>query len=525
MPHRLGKGLGWGMVSAIAIGVAVPGASAADGRNPVREALPRAEDAYRGPISGQFGNNEDAWSMLRRLEQQLKNQQKTIADQQRALQEQRRELEAMRTEIDRDGARPASRNGAAAAQRNGRTVRASERQSQSAQVPRPPDFLPPGVGVPTPPQPLDPGPLAPSPVAPGPVAPGPVAPVPPDSAGSGPVAPGPVAPEPVAPGEQPQAPTTAAPAGPTPDEAEQARQTQQQQELLLEAGAILLPPGRLQVEQSFDYSHSSSNRINIGGFTIFEAILIGTIRVDDLKRDIITDSVAARIGIFRRLQAEVRVPFVYRIDNEVLGQGTNDQRFREVTGRGMGDIDATVTYQPVIARGIWPNILTRARIKIPTGTNPFEIGTTTNATTGETRLTEAPTGAGFYAFAGGATAVWRSDPAVFFLSTGYTLNAPRTFGGSELDPGDTIDYSVGVNIALSDRVAINFGFAESFTFETKQNGVKSEGSSTNDARVTLGTSIGITPAMSLIFSAGIGLTQDSPDFSISFSVPYTFDLF
>jgi len=523
------------MVTALAtVGVASTGALAADGRNPVREALPRAEDAYRGPISGQFGNNEDAWGMLRRLEQQLKAQQKTIADQQRALEDQRRELEAVRAEIDRDGARPASRNGAAT-QRNGRTVRASERQPQSAQVPRPPDFLPPGVGVPTPPQPLDPAPVAPGPVAPGPVAPGPVAPGPvapgpvapgpvaPDTAGPGPVPPGPVAPEPTPPGEQ--APTTAGP-GSTQEDADRARlQTQQQQELLLEAGAILLPPGRLQIEQSLDYTHSSSNRINIGGFTIFEAILIGTIRVDDLKRDIITDSVAARIGIFRRLQAEVRVPFVYRTDNEILGQGTNDQRFREVTGRGLGDIDATVTYQPVIARGIWPNVLTRARMKIPTGTNPFEIGTTTNPTTGETRLTEAATGAGFYAFGAGATAVWRSDPAVFFLSTGYTLNAPRTFSGSELDPGDTIDYSVGVNIALSDRVAINFGFAQSFTFETKQNGINSQGSSSNDARVTLGTSIGITPAMSLLVSAGIGLTQDSPDFSISFSVPYTFDLF
>jgi hypothetical protein len=336
------------------------------------------------------------------------------------------------------------------------------------------------------------------------------------------VAPGPVAPAPVVPGE-PQ-PPTAAPA-PTEAEAERAKQTQQQQELLLEAGAILLPPGRLQVEQSLDYTHSSSNRINIGGFTIFEAILIGTIRVDDLKRDILTDSVAARMGIFRRLQAEVRVPYVYRFDHEILGQGTNDQRFRDVSGRGIGDVDATLTYQPIIAHDLWPNILTRARIKVPTGTNPFEIPTVTNATTGETRLSEAPTGAGFYAYAVGATAVWRSDPAVFFLSTGYTYNAARTFSGSDLDPGDTIDYSVGVNIALSDRVAINFGFAESFTFETKQNGVSSRGSSTNDARVSLGTSIGITPAMSFLISAGIGLTQDSPDFSITFSIPYTFDLF
>ena len=83
-----------------------------------------------------------------------------------------------------------------------------------------------------------------------------------------------------------------------------------------------------QVEPSTDYAHLSSDRVAISGFTIFEAIVIGTIRVDKIDRDILTSALTLRYGLLDRLQLETRIPYVYRRDRETLGVGTSAPRTR-----------------------------------------------------------------------------------------------------------------------------------------------------------------------------------------------------
>ena len=65
-----------------------------------------------------------------------------------------------------------------------------------------------------------------------------------------------------------------------PQEPERPKPRKPQEQLLLERGAILLRRGTLQVEPSVDYTHFSSDRVAISGLTVFEAIIIGLIRVD-----------------------------------------------------------------------------------------------------------------------------------------------------------------------------------------------------------------------------------------------------
>jgi hypothetical protein len=85
--------------------------------------------------------------------------------------------------------------------------------------------------------------------------------------------------------------------------------------------------------------------------------------------------------------------------------------------------------------------------------------------------------------------------------------------------------SVGINIALSERVGISISFLDQITDSTTQNGVRSPGTSFNDGRLVLGTSIALGPRVSLIVSAAVGLTQESPDFQFTTSFPMTFKLF
>ena len=174
------------------------------------------------------------------------------------------------------------------------------------------------------------------------------------------------------------------------------------------------------------------------------------------------------------------------------------------------------------AAGI-PAVILRADGSFPTGENPFEIPTEIIAAGGESRLVRPPTGSGFYNVGTTVTAVWTSDPVVFFAGGGYTFTLERTFERfGAVNPGNIYRFFVGTNVALSDSVSLNLSFSDSITERTVQNGVKVANSSSNDARLTIGTSIGVSPDTSLLVSAGIGLTNDSPDFTFTVSMPLSF---
>jgi hypothetical protein len=316
----------------------------------------------------------------------------------------------------------------------------------------------------------------------------------------------------------PQPPTALAP------EPERPKSEKAAEALLLEAGAVLLPEGILQVEPSFEYSHWSTNEIAISGFTVFEAIVIGTIRVDELTRDILTGAVTLRYGILNRLQADVRVPVLWRQDSEVLGVGTINETERTTDNFNIGDVEAEVLYQVLDERGWIPAVILKGEARFPTGENPFEIPT--EMVQGNLRLTKPPTGSGFYGAGPGATFVWTSDPAVFYVGATYLFNLERTFSGfGEINPGNSFEWLAGINVALSERVALNVTFIDQINWSSEQNGVEIAGTSFNDGRLVLGASVGLSPTVTLLVGAGIGLTDDSPDFTFTVALPITFKLY
>lgn len=333
---------------------------------------------------------------------------------------------------------------------------------------------------------------------------------------------------PSAPGQQPPtaptAPTELAPA-PTPQalpEGERPKAEKPIEQLLVQENAILLPKGTLQIEPSFDYEHFSGNAVNINGFTIFDAIVIGTIRVDKIDRDILTGALTGRYGITNRWQADLRIPGVYRSDTTLTGVGTPNVAERTIDGSGLGDIEAGLSYQPLIGSGAIPDVIVRARGIFPTGNSPFDVRTT--VINGQTFFVDAPTGNGFYGAGLQATTVWRSDPLVLYSGIGYTHDFQRNFGRrfGTVTPGEQFNWLGGANVALNDQIAVNFSVQSQYTFETAQNGVKVPGSSATDARFIAGTSIGITPSTTLLLTATAGLTTDAPNYALTISLPINF---
>ena len=69
------------------------------------------------------------------------------------------------------------------------------------------------------------------------------------------------------------------------------------------------------LEPALQYSYASNNRVEIAGFTIVPAILIGQLNIQNLVRELWVGSLTARYGLTSRFEVEMKVPYVYRTDS------------------------------------------------------------------------------------------------------------------------------------------------------------------------------------------------------------------
>jgi hypothetical protein len=303
-------------------------------------------------------------------------------------------------------------------------------------------------------------------------------------------------------------------------EAERPRSQRQADQLLLDAGGVLLPRWHWQIEPGLDWTHISSDRVNVSGYTVFNSIVIGTIRVDDVSRDIGSFSLSGRVGLPRRTQLDIRVPYQYRLDRETLGVGTADLRDQLTEGGHLGDVEATASWQPLVAKGIIPATILRFRARFPTGESAFEIPRIPTGAGGQTKLVRPPSGSGHYVLEPGFTAVWRSDPLVLFLGAARSFPIEREFPiFGNIEPGAVTSFFAGLNLAVNERASLNISFSNQLTASTRQNGVKLIGTPTNDARLGIGGSFGLTDRQSVSVTLQVGLTDQSPAYAISVGVP------
>jgi len=161
-----------------------------------------------------------------------------------------------------------------------------------------------------------------------------------------------------------------------------------------ERGGVLLPQGTAVVEPSVEFSLSQVNRVEVAGFTVLPAILIGSFEVSEAERKSVTSAVTVRYGLTDRLEIEGRVPFVYRDDRQTarpIGESSTAAETTTVDGAGLGDLEVAAHYQINEGGGGWPFLVGNLRVKSTTGTDPFEVSRNDNGVE-----TELPTGTGFW---------------------------------------------------------------------------------------------------------------------------------
>ncbi len=328
----------------------------------------------------------------------------------------------------------------------------------------------------------------------------------------------------------------------TPTVGEERKAEQKQKELAtrvteVERGGALLPYGRLVIEPSFEYDHISGTNTSISGFTIFQAILIGRVQTQKLKRDLFIPALTIRAGL-KDAELYVRIPYYFRTDNlifPVSGGATTTLQEKSFSDNHLGDITSYIYYH-AIREGQWkpwvPDTVIRFGVSFPTGQDPYSLNRRYIPDLGAIIPVQFPTGTGHWGIAIGATFVKSVDPAVLFLNLAWYENFSRQvgiagnpsidFGNIKL--GNTFEYSVGLILSLQERLSMSFALNQRITGGTTQNGVTLADSGLNAIIFNIGATYVIPPRMAVDFVVGIGLSSDAPDISMLIRVPILFKL-
>lgn len=327
-------------------------------------------------------------------------------------------------------------------------------------------------------------------------------------------------------GAAPQAPVLAAPdpqPDATPTQVGKPPDTSRPPEVpaLVDIRGVLTPRNTVIIEPSLQYSHSSNNRVALVGFTVIPAITIGLIDVRRVSRDTFIAALSGRYGLTNRFEVEAKVPYVYRrettLSRPFATPGVADTAF-EGTGHDIGDVELSARYQINQPGPDRPYYVGGVRLKTRTGTDPFQVET--DPLSGLQR--KLPTGSGFYSVQPSFTAIFPSDPAVFFGNVSYLWNVARDVGGGigRIDPGDAVGFTAGMGVALNEKASFSIAYDHATVFRTKQNGVLIPTTTTTQLGTLLfGTSYRLSRKSTLNFTLGVGVTQDAPNVQLTLRLP------
>ena len=311
-------------------------------------------------------------------------------------------------------------------------------------------------------------------------------------------------------------------------------------------GGVLTPNGRFILEPLLQYTYSKSQRVALAGYTVGSALFIGIADLRDVKRETQMAALTGRYGLTDRFELEAKVPYIRRDDvsqtRSVVNPNATDAFFN-ADGMDLGDIEVAGHYQINDGRNGWPFFIGNLRVKTDTGTSPFDMPIDADFFL----PTKLNTGTGFWAFQPSLTAIYPTDPAVFYANVSYLWNVERDIpnrvyqfrvrdengslnfinvkSGGKTDPGDAIGFSFGTSLAYNEKASFSLGYSHSIYFKTEQSGQKIEGTDFDIGQFTFGLNYAFAKKTSANLAVAVGATRDAPDVQMTLRVPVGFDIF
>jgi len=293
-----------------------------------------------------------------------------------------------------------------------------------------------------------------------------------------------------------------------------------------EGQGVLTRAGNLIFEPSFEYTRSSTNRLVFRGIELIPGIQIGLIEATDADRDTLVGTASLRYGISDRLEAEVRIPYLYRNDRIEVVQQRDEGIVRSIALRedGVGDAEFSLRYQFNRPVGQKPIFVGTLRVKSDTGKGPFEVGYDEFGV-----ATGLATGSGFWAVQPGVNFLMPSDPAVIYGGVAYLYHIPRDVNKlvgevliGRVDPGDAVSANIGFGFALNPRFSFSLGYRHNYIFPTKTEigDTHQKSNYIHVGSLNFGMSYRLTERDVLNMGFEIGVTEDAPDVSITLRMPF-----
>jgi len=271
-----------------------------------------------------------------------------------------------------------------------------------------------------------------------------------------------------------------------------------------EKSYTLLKQGERTLTYGFDYSLVRD--------TVIETVRTGnnvfSVVGQSEAQHTFTNSFTFDYGVWDNLTFSMRLPLVAKYDTE-----------RDLNAYSLGDISASLRWQPWNAARGKPVTTLYATLGLPTGDSPYEINT----------QNDLATGSGTYSLGVGANVSYLIDPVVLFGSLGYTYNLPirgigQVRGGrllEEVDPGSSFSLSMGFAYALSYDVSLATSYQMTHSLKPTYTFADGELEGRGQTSAVMNFSLGLrtSPDRIVNVNAGFGMTEDSPDVLLGFSMP------
>jgi Putative MetA-pathway of phenol degradation len=307
----------------------------------------------------------------------------------------------------------------------------------------------------------------------------------------------------------------------------------QEAQILVDKGGSMLARRTIVLEPGLEYTHISSNQLDITGFSLLPSLVIGVIQVERIRRDILVPSLTVRAGVTDAFEVNVRIPYSLRFDRFSQGTGA-DTVTKSVDEAGLGDIEGGFLVHLLKEEQSRPQVMLGLKIKSRTGKDPYGLATEViggdASTPGKEFPAELPLGSGHWALEPSLTLVRTVDPAVVFFNLSYFLHLERDIPGfGKIDPSDSIGYSFGMAYAINDKVAFSTAFDQKF-FTKAERTVAGDARSIPNSNITIaslliGGTYVLSDRLSVNLSVGIGMTEDAPDMQVGLKFPMRFSGF
>ena len=274
----------------------------------------------------------------------------------------------------------------------------------------------------------------------------------------------------------------------------------------------LLKQGKVAATYDLNYSYIGQQLIDAQFSEEDQQLTL--FKIENNRSHTFTNTVSVDYGLKDNITGTASVSLVTKYSESTDFSGMS---------HSIGDMTLGARWQPFELRRDLPAVTASGTVRLPTGRSPYR----TDA------KKSLATGSGTVAFTGGLNLSKVVDPVALFGNVSLTYSLPaknlsQERGGRTLvqvKPGPSLGYGVGFAYSLSYDISVNFALQHAISWSSMlrfADGTKYRTSLQNSAVMNYGMGVRLSPTMNVNVTLGVGMTSDSPDFSLGVNMPLNF---